>query len=128
MAYDWVYAKLKNGRLVDEHTGADINPNFPYFSSVQEAESYLVANDVRVTVTGVLSSVTPRYPEHIMQAVRYNHFNIESDDTSQDMYINEMSGSEVFDSVLEYEGIIGYAGTIRRLVYDIYGVDLESMY
>lgn len=52
-------------------------------------------------------------------------------------YMKEASGydpnlalwtpNEIFESVLEYEGIIGYTYKIKEWVKDIYGVDLDSI-
>jgi len=66
-----------------------------------------------------------KYPEYIMQAVRQNLADIEEDDASHDYEINGMSHHEIFDRVCNWEGIINYGSIIRRLVRDIYGVELK---
>lgn len=35
--------------------------------------------------------------------------------------------NEIFDAVLEYEGIIGYGGKIRGWIKEIYGIDLDRV-
>ena len=66
----------------------------------------------------------PKYPVYIMEKVR-QHLGLEHYDTSRDAEINEMSHSAVLDHALEWEGIIGYGGTIRGWIETIYGVKLE---
>jgi len=66
----------------------------------------------------------PKYPIYIMQMVR-QHLNLESYDTSRDSEINAMTHNEIFDHCLEWEGIIGYGGTLHSWVFDIFGVTLE---
>lgn len=63
------------------------------------------------------------YPEYIMQNVRQN-LGLESDDTSMDSEINNMSKREVFARCLEWEGIIGYEYKILSLINEIFCVDL----
>ncbi len=46
---NWLYLRLRNGRLVTEK-GCEANRNWPSFGTVAEAESYLVAEDIRGTV------------------------------------------------------------------------------
>ena len=69
-------------------------------------------------------SVTPKYPDYIMQKVR-QHLGLGEYDTSWDDIINNSSHSEVFNHVLEWEGIIGYGYTIPQWIKDIYGVELS---
>lgn len=38
-----------------------------------------------------------------------------------------LTPNEIFDIVLDYEGIIGYGDTIRNMVKSIYGVDLTAI-
>jgi len=48
---DWFYYRLVDGRLIDDD-GND-EKNFPSFSSVDEAEEWLVENDIRGNVKPV---------------------------------------------------------------------------
>lgn len=67
---------------------------------------------------------TPIYPNYIMEKVR-QRLGVESYDTSRDEEINGMSKDNVFSAVLEWEGIIGYAWTIKDWIKDIYGIELN---
>ena len=60
-----------------------------------------------------------KYPNYIMERVRMR-LGLKSNDTHEDDYINnELSAMEVFEHVLEWEGIIGYASFICDLVFDV---------
>lgn len=63
------------------------------------------------------------YPDEVMEAIRQN-LDLESDDTSMDKKIMKMSKDEIFDRLLTWNGLIGYEGTIREWVNDVYGVEL----
>ena len=67
-----------------------------------------------------------RYPEHIMQKLR-ERMGLFSDDTSRDTEINAYSSNEAFEEVLNWEGILGYASTIKSWIDDIYGIDLDDV-
>ncbi len=77
------------------------------------------------TVEKLSSLVSPRYSNFIMERVR-QRLGLEPGDTSRDADINNMTRDSVFVHVLEWEGIIGYAGTIRGWIKDIYGVDVST--
>lgn len=68
--------------------------------------------------------VKKKYPEYIMSYVRQN-MGLDSDDTSKDDFINSMNKKDVFDRVLNWNGIIGYAGQINSWIEEIYGIELE---
>ena len=65
-----------------------------------------------------------KYPEDIMQYVR-QRLGADQYDDSKDAEINGMSANEVFNHVCEWNGLIGYADTIKRWVEDIYKINLE---
>ena len=65
-----------------------------------------------------------KYPEYIMSYVRQN-MGLDSDDTSNDDLINSMNRKDIFDRVLNWNGIIGYAGQIKGWIEEIYGIELE---
>lgn len=67
-----------------------------------------------------------KYEEYIMKDLR-QRLGLEPDDESKDDEIMSMSKDEVFESLLEWEGIIGYAGIIRSYVEDVYGVCLSEI-
>ena len=66
-----------------------------------------------------------KYPEYILHYVRAN-MGYNPDDKRADKEIEHMSKAEVFRQYLEWEGIIGYTGTILGLIEDIYGIQLEE--
>jgi len=47
--FSWTYFNLKNGRIVDEQ-GDEANINWPNFKNPDEAEQYLIKNDIRGTM------------------------------------------------------------------------------
>lgn len=49
----------------------------------------------------------------------------DSSDRSHDDDIKYMSKSEAFDTILKYEGIIGYSNRIKTWIEDIYGIILN---
>lgn len=66
------------------------------------------------------------YPKDIMEALRQRKY-LEPDDSSRDEEISLMSPNEVFEEVLEWNGICNYAHTIKRWIKDIYGIDLNEV-
>lgn len=60
-----------------------------------------------------------KYSEFIMRNVRQN-LGLEKDDTSRDDEVMEMSGYEILDRYLKWEGIIGYAGDILNVVSEAF--------
>ena len=40
--------------------------------------------------------------------------------------IDSMSRSEVFDAILNYEGYVNCTSTIKSIILDVYGIDLDS--
>lgn len=71
-----------------------------------------------------LENNSNKYPEDIMQYVR-QRLGADQYDDSKDAEINGMSANAVFDHVCEWNGLIGYADTIRRWVEGIYKIDLD---
>jgi len=71
------------------------------------------------------------YPEHILRKLREICKDLDPRDTDYTNYdeeFNQMSPEEVFQTLLEYEGIYGYAGKIMSWVESIYGVALRPSY
>lgn len=67
-----------------------------------------------------------KYPEYIIKTVR-KRFGLEENDTSEDQDILEMSKSQVFSHVVNWNGLLGgYDHTIKSWISDIYGVDLDE--
>lgn len=66
------------------------------------------------------------YFDSIMEDVRQN-LGLEASDTSRDDEINGMTRQEVLDRVCNWNGLIGYAGTIREWIEDIWGIDLDDV-
>lgn len=67
-----------------------------------------------------------RYPDFVMETLR-QRLDLEADDTSRDYELNMYSPSEAFEEMLNWEGILGYADTIKYWIESIYGVDLDAM-
>jgi hypothetical protein len=47
-------------------------------------------------------------------------------DITDQKEIEQLSPSEVFETVLTYEGIIGYDDKIKDWITEIYGIDVEE--
>ena len=67
-----------------------------------------------------------KYPEHIMEILR-QRLGLDEDDTSRDDEINIYTPSEAFEEVCNWEGLLGYADTIKEWIEDIYGIDLDDI-
>ena len=67
----------------------------------------------------------PKYCWPTMDRVRQN-LGLDAGDTSKDGIIASMSSDEVFARCLEWEGIIGWASTIRYWIEEIYSVKLNK--
>lgn len=65
-----------------------------------------------------------KYPENIMRMVR-GSLDLEPNDTSRDGEVEAMSKREVFDSVCNWEGLVGYGSTILGWIKQIYDIDLN---
>lgn len=66
-----------------------------------------------------------KYPENVMEYVR-QRWGLEKYDTSRDEEINQLSPDEIFNYVCDWNGLVGYAYTIKTWIADIYGIDLEQ--
>lgn len=62
------------------------------------------------------------YPEYIKKYVK-ERLNLE-DTKENDDCVNSLTPNEVFANVLEWNGICGYAETIKIWIKDIFGVSL----
>jgi len=64
-----------------------------------------------------------QYSDFIMRAVRQN-IGLEEDDASRDAEIMEMSGEEIVDRYLTWNGIIGYTyniiDVVSQAIYEAY--------
>lgn len=64
-----------------------------------------------------------QYSDFIMKAVRQN-IGLDEDDTSRDAEIMEMSGEEIVDRYLTWNGIIGYTyniiDVVSQAIYEAY--------
>lgn len=63
-----------------------------------------------------------KYPEYIMMCVR-QILGIDAYDDSRDAEINKMSANEVFEHVCNWNGLLGYADTIKSWVTGVYKVE-----
>lgn len=65
------------------------------------------------------------YPEYILKVLRlYN--GLDEEDTSRDEEFRTWSPAEVFEAVLNYEGLINYDSWIIHRIKDIFNVDLNA--
>lgn len=65
------------------------------------------------------------YPDYVLEAVRQSR-GLEEDDTSRDEEFLTWSPEEIFEAVLNWEGLIGYGSWIINRIKDIFKVDLTS--
>lgn len=65
-----------------------------------------------------------KYSEEIMECVR-QRWGLGRFDDSRDKEINQLSPDEVFDHVCNWNGLLGYATTIKTWIGDIYKVNLK---
>lgn len=65
-----------------------------------------------------------KYSESVMEYVR-QRLGLEKYDDSMDNEINELSPNEVFEHVCEWNGLCGYAHTIKSWIREIYKLELE---
>ena len=63
-----------------------------------------------------------KYPENIMMCVR-QRLGLDEYDDSRDVEINKMSANEVFEHVCNWNGLLGYADTIKAWIEGIYKVE-----
>lgn len=68
---------------------------------------------------------TERISTDIIRNVREN-LGVEPDDSSKDDEINRMSLNEIFDRWCEWNGLINYGKTIRKVIGSVYGIDIEG--
>lgn len=69
-----------------------------------------------------LENNSNKYPEEIMECVR-QRWGLERFDGSKDEEINQLSPDEVFDHVCNWNGMLGYATTIKTWIRDIYNIN-----
>jgi len=67
-----------------------------------------------------------KYPEYIMKRLRERE-GLGENDTREDEYLNTLTPNETLKEMLEWEGLLGYAETIKGWIKDIYGVDLNDI-
>lgn len=65
------------------------------------------------------------YPEHILETLR-ERCGLEEDDTSRDEEFQTWSPEEVFEEVLNYEGLIGYGQWILGRIEAIFKVNVVA--
>lgn len=67
-----------------------------------------------------------RYPENVMECVR-QRWGLKKYDDSKDDEINQLSPYQVLDHVCNWNGLSGYAYTIKSWINDIYRIDLDNL-
>ena len=65
-------------------------------------------------------------PENTLKVLRMSK-DLDEFDTTEDKEFRLYSKSEIFESLLEWEGIIGYMTTLGSWIKDIYNIDLDSI-
>lgn len=63
------------------------------------------------------------YPDYVVEAIR-GRLGLDPDDNCRDDEISKMSRFEIFDHVVQWEGIIGYTRAIMTWAEDIFKVQL----
>lgn len=64
-----------------------------------------------------------KYSEDVMECVR-QRWGLKKYDDSKDEEINQLSPDEVLEHVCNWNGLLGYAHTIKSWIKDIYKLDL----
>ena len=67
-----------------------------------------------------------RYPEYILEIVRQQKYALEESDNSKDFEIQKLKPDEIFDSCLQWEGIMECTETIKEWIEELYKVDLNK--
>lgn len=67
-----------------------------------------------------------KYTEDVMECVR-QRLGLEKYDDSKDEVINQLSPDEVLGHVCNWNGLLGYAYTIKSWIRDIYKLDLDNV-
>lgn len=67
-----------------------------------------------------------KYSENIMEFVR-QRWGMEKYDDSKDDEINQLSPDEVLEHVCNWNGLVGYANTIKSWIGNIYKIDLDNV-
>ena len=67
---------------------------------------------------------TDNISQHIIRDIREN-LGVDPNDTSKDDEINRMSLGEIFSRWCEWNGLINWSGTLKTVILDIYGIDIE---
>lgn len=73
-----------------------------------------------------LENNSNKYSESIMECVR-QRWGLEKYDDSKDDEINQLLPDEVFEHVCNWNGLLGYASTIKSWIEDIYKIDLYNV-
>lgn len=99
----------RNWNILDKLTDAELFDE----NKIAECMDIIDKCDMR------LENNPNKYPEDIMMCVR-QRLGVEKYDDSRDSEINKMSANEVFEHVCNWNGLIGYASTIKSWLEGIY--------
>lgn len=111
----------KYGVKIDQIVYDIFDKNISSFNHPEIVE-YLIK---RIFPPVVAKTASKTYPEEIMKILRQRR-NLDENDKSHDEDILKQSPQKVFDSCLQWEGIIGYTNQIYKWIKDIWGVDLRT--
>ncbi|RFZ78272.1 hypothetical protein DS742_14255 [Lacrimispora amygdalina] len=102
--------------------------NFNQFDKLSDLELIVGAEDVVKRIKRYEAYVDKekmKYPESIMRDVRRN-LGLNEMDTSMDLEIFQMDREDILNSVCNWNNLIGYGGTIRGWIEDIYQIKLKD--
>lgn len=102
--------------------------NLNQFDKISDLELFAGADDVVNRIKRYEAYVDKekmKYPEKIMRDVRKN-LGLDEMDTSMDLEIFQMDREDILNSVCNWNNLVGYGGTIRGWIEDIYQIKLKD--
>lgn len=95
------------------------------FSKENQDEEFIISKILEYKK--YLSENKNKYSEEVMRYLRQRR-GLDEYDLKEDKDINSMSSNEVFEEVLEWNGLLGgYADKIKDWIKDIYNIDLNDI-
>ena len=104
-----------------EWTGDDTDADEQYCVDEEDADGNYIESFYPFGEAKIIEEIKklPKYSYGVMRNVRRS-LDLEPNDTSRDMEINEMDRIEVLDRWLQWEGILGYTNRIKYVVDNIF--------
>lgn len=95
------------------------------FSKENQDEEFIISKILEYKK--YLSENKNKYSEEVMRYLRQRR-GLDEYDLKEDEDINSMSSNEVFEEVLEWNGLLGtYADKIKDWIKDIYNINLNDI-